>query len=211
MSGQAPGTALTVAPPTEVAPRDPGVDLEPPRSLTTLRLHVADRLVEAALNAVAMACGFATTTAAGSKAAFVVTDRVGTSDGRSTILLIDPTPAQARAAVTAVVEGQACLVLSTSLIEHLADVLWAVRSGLALIPEEVLQMAREAPVVTDRQGCILRDLASGLSNKQIATRKCVSVATVKRDLAILFGLFACSNRTELVSRAVTLGYVCANR
>lgn len=47
----------------------------------------------------------------------------------------------------------------------------------------------------------------GLSNKQIAARMCLSVATVKRDLALLFQRFECQNRMELVFRATALGYL----
>lgn len=206
MLGQAQGTAPTVTPPDEVLSRDPGVDPDPAQSLTTLHLHVSDALTETALNAIASASGFATTTTT-SPCDYVVTDRIGAANGPQTILLIDPIPCQARAAVEAVADGRICSVLSTQFAEHLAEVIWAARNGLALIPNDVLRMARKAPPVTDRQGRILRDLAAGLSNRQVATRECVSVATVKRDILTLFKSFDCSNRFELVSRSTAFGYI----
>ncbi len=61
------------------------------------------------------------------------------------------------------------------------------------------------PAVTDRQLMVLRLLAQGLSNKQIARDLDLSPATVKTHVATLIAIVGATNRTEAAARARALG------
>lgn len=75
---------------------------------------------------------------------------------------------------------------------------------------------RKAPGVpfygklTDRQTCILQQLAEGRSNKEIARHLLISPATVKAHVANIIALLGASNRTEAASRARGLGLIADN-
>jgi DNA-binding NarL/FixJ family response regulator len=58
--------------------------------------------------------------------------------------------------------------------------------------------------LTDRQVSVLRCLAEGQTNKEIARTLDISPATVKVHLAQIFGLLGVANRTEAVMKAIKL-------
>ncbi len=59
--------------------------------------------------------------------------------------------------------------------------------------------------LTDRQQSVLRELAKGKSNKEIARSLAISPMTVKVHLAQIFGTLGVSNRTEAVMAAARMG------
>jgi DNA-binding NarL/FixJ family response regulator len=61
------------------------------------------------------------------------------------------------------------------------------------------------PALTSRQVDVLRELAKGLSNKQIAESLEVTEGTVKIHLAAIFRILKVSNRTEAVLVAQEMG------
>ena len=64
---------------------------------------------------------------------------------------------------------------------------------------------REALGISDRELEVLRELAAGYSNKEIARRLDVSPNTVKTHVARLFEKLGASRRTEAIRRARELG------
>ena len=107
-----------------------------------------------------------------------------------------------------------------------ADVLEAamrlVVAGGRYLPPRMIELARERrPVaqgtvrrpistearLTDRQLEILRRMAAGQSNKEIARDLELSPATVKAHAAMIIGLLGTSNRTEAAHKARTLNLI----
>jgi DNA-binding CsgD family transcriptional regulator len=66
---------------------------------------------------------------------------------------------------------------------------------------------QEALGISDRELEVLRELAAGHSNKEIARRLDVSPNTVKTHVARLFEKLGASRRTEAIRRARELGLV----
>ena len=65
--------------------------------------------------------------------------------------------------------------------------------------------AGDRPRLTPRQHEVLRSLASGASNKQMAQRFGLSEGTVKLHVAAILQALGASNRTEAAARARALG------
>lgn len=61
--------------------------------------------------------------------------------------------------------------------------------------------------LTDRQRQILRLVAEGNSNKEIANQLSISLQTVKNQLLIIFAQLGASNRTQAVVIAVQRGLI----
>jgi len=62
-----------------------------------------------------------------------------------------------------------------------------------------------AEPLTARELQVLRLIAAGLKNQEIAERLVISVATVKRHITNLYGKLDVSRRTQAISRAQELG------
>lgn len=74
--------------------------------------------------------------------------------------------------------------------------------GLAAVEDAP---ADQAPRLTPRQREVLRSLAGGASNKQIAQRFGLSEGTVKLHVAAILQALGATNRTEAAARARALG------
>jgi ATP/maltotriose-dependent transcriptional regulator MalT len=59
--------------------------------------------------------------------------------------------------------------------------------------------------LTDRELEVLRLLAAGASNEEIAGQLVIAVSTVKRHVSNIFGKVSVSNRTQAVARAREIG------
>lgn len=64
---------------------------------------------------------------------------------------------------------------------------------------------RPASVLSDRERHVLKQVAEGLSNKQIAKRLEISEATVRNHLSRIFIKLRATNRTEAVMNAIRAG------
>ena len=63
------------------------------------------------------------------------------------------------------------------------------------------------PRLTDRQADVLRLIAGGRSNKEIARELDLSPATIKAHIAAALAALAAANRTEAVMKARTMGLI----
>lgn len=61
--------------------------------------------------------------------------------------------------------------------------------------------------LSQREITVLREVAAGLSNKQIARRLAISEKTVRNHLSRVYGKLGATNRTEAVIRALRSGVV----
>jgi DNA-binding NarL/FixJ family response regulator len=75
----------------------------------------------------------------------------------------------------------------------------------AKLVAEVSAPYRFAGLLTERQRAVLRLVAAGLSNKQIARSLSISERTVKFHLASIFGKLGAENRAQAVASAVQRG------
>jgi DNA-binding NarL/FixJ family response regulator len=117
--------------------------------------------------------------------------------GACGFLLKDVTPDQLIAAVRLVSTGDALLAPSITrrLIER-----YAARRG----SEAVM---RDIATLTDREGDVLRLMARGLSNQEIAEKLFVSEATVKTHVAHILDKLHAENRVQAVVAAYEAGLV----
>lgn len=74
----------------------------------------------------------------------------------------------------------------------------------------VLSALREPPAqrtsdLSEREQAIVKMLAQGLSNREMADRLCLSVSAIKAQLAVLFVRYNVSDRTALLARVLSGG------
>lgn len=94
--------------------------------------------------------------------------------------------------------------------EYVAAAVRAVHDGVPVLPagaqQQLLGRPADGPTrLSAREVEVLRLIAEGLTNAQIARRLVVSVSTVKTHVNNLFGKLEIGNRTEAVARATGLG------
>ena len=110
--------------------------------------------------------------------------------GASGFLLKDAPTQEVVAAVRAVAAGDA--VLSTAVTRQLLD------QVARRLPAAVSQRPGELDVLTEREHEVLRMLANGLSNAEIAAALVVSEATVKSHVSHLLGKLGLRDRVQAV-------------
>jgi LuxR family maltose regulon positive regulatory protein len=112
-------------------------------------------------------------------------------------------------------EGERMMALLTSAIgrgissAYASQLLGLIRAGdddagSSALPSQAGSQALEEPL-SDRELDVLRLVAAGLSNKEIAETLVIAVGTVKRHLTNINGKLAVSSRTQAVARGRELG------
>lgn len=113
-------------------------------------------------------------------------------------------------AVKALRAGASGYLLKNCIRRDLLDTVRAVHAGKRVIAPEVAQQialhAIEDPL-SEREISILRHVAEGRSNKEIARRLSVSPDTIKADLKSTFAKLDVSDRTHAVVIAARRGYI----
>jgi DNA-binding NarL/FixJ family response regulator len=113
--------------------------------------------------------------------------------------------------LAAVEAGQAHAVVSIDELSQLPAALLAASSGFSCVSFKFVEQRMQAPVLTDRQKCVLKGIFDGLTNKTIARCCGVSHTTVKREVANLLRALGVHNRVELVTKAMELGFAARPR
>ena len=101
-------------------------------------------------------------------------------------------------------------VFKNSSVEKLIPALRAVLAGGNWIPQEVasrLASRKSFEKLTDREVQVLRELAKGLANKEIAESLNISEHTVKTHLKNILGKLRVADRTEAVTTAIQRGII----
>ncbi len=119
--------------------------------------------------------------------------------GASGFLLKDAPTQEVVAAVRAVAAGEA--VLSAAVTRQLLD------QVARRLPAAVSRRPEELELLTDREQEVLRMLANGLSNAEIATALVVSEATVKSHVSRLLGKLGLRDRVQAVIYAYETGLI----
>ena len=114
--------------------------------------------------------------------------------------------------ITAIEAGASGYLLKAAPAAQILAVVRAVHAGkTALAPSVAAALVRQvrnaatAPRLSVRELEVLRLVASGLSNPQIAARLFIAEATVKTHLLHVFDKLEVSDRTRAVTRAQELG------
>ena len=95
--------------------------------------------------------------------------------------------------------------------EMLIDAIRSVANGEKFVSQEIANIMEEEkrlPALSPRQKDILRLVAKGFNNDEIASRIGITRHGVKAHLAIVFERIGASSRTEAASIAISAGIIC---
>ena len=131
------------------------------------------------------------------------------ADPAAKILLLTSfaTAAEVKVALDAGVLGA---VVKDSSSETLIEAIRATARGEKFVSQEIADIIAEkqlAPTLSPRQKDILRLVAKGFNNEEIAERIGITRHGVKAHLAIAFDRLGASSRTEAASLALSLGLI----
>jgi DNA-binding NarL/FixJ family response regulator len=80
--------------------------------------------------------------------------------------------------------------------EHFLERILSATTNAPAQTKEALSIGTQAEALTEREASILRLLADGLSNKEIADRLNLSAKTVRNNLNVIYGKLQVTNRTQ---------------
>ncbi len=113
-------------------------------------------------------------------------------------------------AARALKAGASAYLLKSSLRKELLDTIRSVHAGRRHIPPEIAQEialhAADEPL-SDRELAVLRLVAGGKANKEIAWELSVSEDTVKAHMKSIFGKLEVGDRTHAVTAALRRGII----
>lgn len=130
---------------------------------------------------------------------------------RVIILTADENPSHALDAMRA---GASAIVFKRFAVESLMDAIRAAGEGQVWMPVELQSHAVEAiraegrgDVLTRREREIIREVALGLRNAEVAAKLFISEQTVKTHLSNIFGKLGLRDRVELTLYAARVGII----
>lgn len=94
--------------------------------------------------------------------------------------------------------------------DELMDAIRAVHAGKTRIPAEIAERLAErmgGQDLTEREMEVLREVAGGLSNKEIGNKLFISEATVKTHLNNILSKMGVADRTQAVTSAIQRGII----
>jgi two-component system, NarL family, response regulator YdfI len=108
-------------------------------------------------------------------------------------------------------QGPGALLQSTASAEQIVLAIKSVSSGLTVVDgAPISQMSDNESMVeplTTRESEVLRSLADGLTNKDIAARLHISEHTIKFHIRSILGKLGAASRTEAVARGLRSGLI----
>jgi DNA-binding NarL/FixJ family response regulator len=113
-------------------------------------------------------------------------------------------------AVRALKAGAAGYLLKNMLREELVNTIRNIHAGRRAIPSEIAAGIAEHvadEILTDREIEVLRKVATGTSNKIIASQLGVSEATVKSHMKSILSKLGANDRTHAVTIALKRGFI----
>ena len=116
--------------------------------------------------------------------------------GASGFLLKDTPPAKIVAAIHAVADGEPAI--SPQIMRRLMD-------RVAVAADQYQKAQNRLKALTEREVEVVRAVASGLSNAEIATALFMSVATVKAHISSILSKLGLDNRTQIALLAHDAG------
>jgi DNA-binding NarL/FixJ family response regulator len=116
--------------------------------------------------------------------------------GASGFLLKDTPPAKIVAAIHAVADGEPAI--SPQIMRRLMD-------RVAVAADQYQRAQNRLKALTEREVDVVRAVASGLSNAEIATALFMSVATVKAHISSILSKLGLDNRTQIALLAHDAG------
>lgn len=136
-------------------------------------------------------------------------EAIRAEDGNAIVLILTTYPGDAQAH-RALAAGAAGYLLKSCLRKELVDTIRAVHTRRRVIaPEVALELAVHAldDRLTGKEIAVLRLVAEGQPNKQIAWQLGISIETVKSHLKSIFEKLQVDDRTHAVTIAVRRGYL----
>lgn len=121
------------------------------------------------------------------------------------ILVVEPTPAAASQAAACIGAGVVSGAILSSQPALLIAALCMVAHGWLAAPTSVMQLAGAMPELSERQIAVMQAVVAGQRNSEIAAGLCLSTASIKREIAILFEAVGVSDRFALARFAADLG------
>jgi two-component system NarL family response regulator len=137
---------------------------------------------------------------------------IATLAGRCSVIVVTASE-RPEDAIEAIRAGARAVVFKRFAIETLMEALTAVVGGRLWLPpalqEGLAERLRERPTdpVTPREREIIRHVALGLRNAEVAERLAISEVTVKSHLNNIFQKLGLRGRTELALYAIRMGIV----
>lgn len=113
-------------------------------------------------------------------------------------------------ALRALKAGASGYLLKSMLRKNLLDTIRAVNAGRRVIPPDIAadiadHVAQDA--LTEREIAVLRSVATGNSNKLIASQMCITEATVKGHMKNILSKLGANDRTHAVTIALKRGFI----
>jgi len=168
---------------------------------SSVGVDVADVRVRSAIERILRSAGWTV----GRATALRVTDSAITT-APAAVAVVPPNPATCDAAVNRTISGALLGAVLVDELDHLPNLVEAVRRGLTALSPRVLGLAADAPRLTARQLEVLRNLLCQRTNVEIATALRVSEATVKRELTEIGKALGAAKRSGIATAAYALGF-----
>jgi DNA-binding NarL/FixJ family response regulator len=128
---------------------------------------------------------------------------------RRTAVLASPSPAACQSAVAALTHGAVGAAITADDLDALSPALDSLQSDRCVLTHVLLERARRAPRLDERQVLVLGCRLAGLSDRAMAQRLALSPATVRRTSTELCRVFGVTTRGALMARAAGRGRVVA--
>ncbi len=136
-------------------------------------------------------------------------EKIRALSGDARILVLTTYPGDANA-VRAIRAGASGYLLKNCVRTELIDAIRSVHAGRRVVCSDIAHALAEHALdepLTERETAILRLVAEGHPNKQIAWRLTLSVDTIKAQLKSIFEKLGVHDRTHAVTVATRRGYI----